>query len=470
LTRLEALRTVVGRRLPDLLVLAAAFAASRAACRFATDQLWIAIQNVDPRLLRSHLLQSVWYQHTDPPLFGLGAGVVLKLFPDDYGSAFHILFAALGLLETLALYLLLVGLEVDRRLAAVVALLIALSPASVLYENRLFYDYPVLVLLTLAALAAQRLGRRPTTARAVSYFALLAVAVLLRSLYQLPWVILAVAAVPWSRALGWRRTAVAAAVPLLVVCALSVKNEVVFGTPSTSSLLGANLARVAIYTAPLAKRREFVRAGELDRVELVRTFAPLEAYRGIVAPAKRRGVPVLDERRTARGKVNLNNSTYLTIERRQLEDVVDFVPRHPRWYARGVKLAIERFFWPPTYPEAIVGTNKRKIKRWEALYEAGFYGSTPFFNRVGLVSIAAYLVAFAGAFVLVRRREPRELAPTFMWLTVVYTTAVGVLGDLGENYRSRLPLDPLVIVLLAVLGTRVRRVVRTRRRRLDSPG
>ena len=223
----------------------------------------------------------------------------------------------------------------------------------------------MLVLLTLAALAAQRLAWRPSVGRALALSSLLAAVVLVRSLYQLPFVLLAL--LPLLRAAPARVLAAGAALPVAVLVALSVKNAILFGTPSTSSWLGENLARVGIYTAPLERRRAYVAAGELDPVELIPPYAKLKAYNGAIRFAKPRGIPAVDRFLTSSGKVNLNQWTYLAISRRRVHDDVRFIPSHPGWYARGVKLAGERFFWPPTYPPGITGQNKFEIGRWEAL-------------------------------------------------------------------------------------------------------
>ena len=445
--------------LPFLLALAVLFAVSRVVfrlvgVRFSTDQLGIAIQYLDPELLRTHLAQSVWYLHTQPPLYNLFLGIVLKLFPGHEGLAFHAVHLALGLIFVLALYLLLVGFSLPRKAAAAIALLISVSPAIILYENRLFYDYPTLVLLTVAALAAQRLARRPTPAAALVLASLLAVVVLVRSLYQLPFVLLAL--LPLLRVVPARVLAIGAAVPVAVLIGLSVKNAILFGTPSTSSWLGENLANVGIYTAPLAERRAYVAAGELDRVELIPPFAKLEAYDGVVPRARPHGIPAVDRPLTSNGKVNLNQWTYLAISRRRLHDDVSFIPSHPSWYARGVKLATVRFFWPPTYPPAITGSNKFEIRRWEALWEAGFYGSTPGANRLGFLALAAYVAALGfGLWAFVRRRGPDAAVIGFVWVVLAWTLAVGVLTDLGENYRSALLVEPLVVALVAVAAQRL---------------
>ena len=100
--------------------------------RFSTDQLRIAIQYLDPELLRTHLAQSVWYLHTQPPLYNLFLGTVLKLFPGHEGLAFHAVHLGLGLAFVLALYLLLVGFSLPRPVAAPIALAVSVSPAAIL--------------------------------------------------------------------------------------------------------------------------------------------------------------------------------------------------------------------------------------------------------------------------------------------------------------------------------------------------
>ena len=451
-----------------LLALGLLFAVSRVVfwlvgVRFSTDQLRIAIQYLDPELLRTRLLESVWYLHTQPPLYNLFLGTVLKLFRGDEGYAFHAVHLALGLAFVLALYLLLTGFSLPRPVAAAIALALAVSPAAILYENRLFYDYPVLVLLTVAALAAQRLARRPSAGRALALSSLLTMVVLVRSLYQLPFVLLAL--LPLLRAVPARTLALGAALPVALLVALAVKNELVFGTPSTSSWLGENVARVGIYPAPLERRRAYVAAGELDPVELIPPFAKLKAYNGAIRFAKPRGIPAVDRFLTSSGKVNLNQWTYLAISRRRVHDDLHFVPSHPGWYARGVKLAGERFFWPPTYPPGITGQNKFEIARWEALWEAGFYGSTPLANRVGFLALAGYLVALGyGLAAFVRRRSAEAAAIGFVWVVLAWTLLVGVLTDLGENYRTRLLVDPLVVALVAVAVHRLLVTVRMKER------
>jgi hypothetical protein len=129
---------------------------------------------------------------------------------------------------------------------------------------------------------------------------------------------------------------------------------------------------------------------------------------------------------------------------------------------RGIKLAGERFLWPATYA-GLQGPNTVKMARWRHVFDA-LYGSSRRANHVSFVLGLAYVVAASfGLLVVVRDRRPETLAISFIWLTVVYTALAGTLTDYGENYRLRLPVDPLALVLVAVAGRRAAVELRARR-------
>src|SRR5215204_3752981 len=65
--------------------------------RFDDTPLYYYLQFVDPLLLQTDLLRSVTHLHSQPPLFNLLIGLVLKAFPIHYTLAFNVIYAALGL-------------------------------------------------------------------------------------------------------------------------------------------------------------------------------------------------------------------------------------------------------------------------------------------------------------------------------------------------------------------------------------
>jgi len=86
----------MGRRLREhwqLFGLVALFIVSRVLLaatmgKLDTNPLLYYWQYADPKLLREDLLRTVFYLHSQPPLYNLFLGLGLKLFPQNYASAF----------------------------------------------------------------------------------------------------------------------------------------------------------------------------------------------------------------------------------------------------------------------------------------------------------------------------------------------------------------------------------------------
>jgi hypothetical protein len=443
-----------------LLVVLAVFVASRVAIallgfHFDTRQLPHAVQNVDPELLRRHLAQSIWYLHGQPPLWNLLEGVVLKLAPTHWGAVFHALFVVLGVVETFALYLLLRGFGLRDAVAVVLTALLVVAPATLVYENLLFYDYPTLVLLTCAALAVQRFVTRPTAWRAACFAAIAGAVILTRTLFQIGWLVVALAAMLALLPRARRAILVGAALPLLVVAAVYVKNWIVFGSPTTSSWTGMGLARSVQANVPIAARERLVREDVLHRVSLLPPLSSLAEYRaaGAAPRTKRRGIPILDRPRKTTDARNLHNLAYVRISSEYLHDDLWLIRHRTGDYLRSIKLGLSRFLWPPTHAYGL-RRNTNRIHAWNSVYSLVVYGSTHYANRAGFVLLLAYaLVVVLGlvAVLRTRRTDPRAVTLLFIWWTVVYVGVVGNLSEYGENYRFRFVLDPLVVAALAAL-------------------
>src|SRR3954447_15928112 len=103
--------------------LVAAFAASRlvyrlAGVRFDASTLPTFVQFVDPELLRHHLASRIWYLHTQPPLYNLYLGVLLKAAGGSFTGVAHATSLVAGLALAVAIYALLRRLGVGAWWAA----------------------------------------------------------------------------------------------------------------------------------------------------------------------------------------------------------------------------------------------------------------------------------------------------------------------------------------------------------------
>ena len=126
-------------------------------------------------LLRHNLWESIWYMHIQPPLFNLFFGLInLDM------AIVQCTWFLLGIGIVLAIYYLLVNLDVPQGIAFVAGILWTLSPSPLLYENVFFYTYPVMAMLVFSALALQR-------GHYFLFSCLLGCACLTRSLFHLAW-------------------------------------------------------------------------------------------------------------------------------------------------------------------------------------------------------------------------------------------------------------------------------------------
>jgi hypothetical protein len=420
-----------------------------------------AVQDLDPVLLRGHLLQSLWYMHGQPPLWNAFFGLSLHAFPSHWPQAWHVTFLVLGLVETLALYWLLRTLDIPAVAALLLSAAFSLSPAVLLTENQFFYDYPTLVVLTVTVLAVALFVRRPTLGRGLLAFGGAGALVLARTLFQVWWLLLLVAALLVA-CRGHRRVVLwSCALPLALVAGVYAKNIAMYGVPSTTSWTGMGVARAAVEALPLAERRRLVAEGKLHPVSLVKPLQPLPEYEAVgIRPDPPTGIPVLDEVSSPEYHRNLENKTYIRISRLYWKDDLWIVRHRPGAYLRAVGRGLEDFFASPTVAWAGKG-DAASIHGYDVWFDRVVNGRIGT-GRVGLFVVAAYVVALSfGLWVAARRLRPGADSATvtiaFAGLTILYVTLVGNLAEVGENFRFRFVLDPLAIALVAVA---IQRLVR----------
>jgi hypothetical protein len=469
----------VGRKthaLPVLCILAL-FASSRVAAwaagvRFDASTLAYFWQIVDPILLKTRLFESVWYLHAQPPLYNLVIGVGLKIFGSHFATAAHASQICLGLVIMLSLYALLVVVGLRRWWAAALTSLFATSPAMLLFENWLFYEYPVVTLLLLAALAFAWFERNPTASRSFAVFAPLAALCFMRSTFQIPFLLLALALMLTVFSHRRRAILIGAAVPLALVAGLYLKNWAVFETPMTSSWAGMNLMQVAYYGMSAADHHDLAQRGILSPVSTNNPFRPLDVYAGLVPPAPPRGVRVLDDStKPTSGVPNFNNIQYVSISKRYLHDFSRLVVHRPDIYFSGIQAGL-KIGSKPSSDYYFFADNRKHLTAWERVFNAAVFwqphirwtGGEPGGRAWGLVAYYLAALCFGAVETLrVLRRRGGSATLAFVWMLMTYAVLVMTLGESAENQRVRFVTDPLVTILVAGLALGV--VSRVARRR-----
>ena len=196
------------------------------------------MQFIDPQLLTTRLLESLWYYHANPPMLNLVAGLGYKWFGTGANVFFSAMFHFLGAATALSVYALTWKLSSSRLAAHIVTALLVFSPAFVLYENWFMYTFPAAALLTISALVLYRYVQTRQTRWCVAFFAVLAVLLLTRSLFHLAWMVVIAALLAIVLRSSRRQVLAAAALPILVVASWYGKNYYYFGAFSSSTWVG----------------------------------------------------------------------------------------------------------------------------------------------------------------------------------------------------------------------------------------
>lgn len=197
---------------------------------FSSSPIYNYWQYLDITLLQNDLLRSVFYLHQQPPLFNLYLGVVIKLFPTQFHNAFHAIHLLMGLGFAITQLRLMQELKVKDSIATVLATLAAVLPTRLIYENWLFYSYPIAFFLCLSALCLIHFLKQPTFWRGTAFFGLLALLILIRGIFQLPWMLVFVAILLFYYKPQRSLILKTAAIPLLLVLAVSIKQYIVSTT------------------------------------------------------------------------------------------------------------------------------------------------------------------------------------------------------------------------------------------------
>jgi hypothetical protein len=354
------------------------------------------------------------------------------------------------------LYVVLTRVEIPSWPSAIVAAALAATPAALIYENWLFYEYPTAALLVLSAVALTAFLRRGSVALGVVFFSLVAAVVYVRSIFQVFWLLAALALLLLARRDLRRTTLLAVAPPLLAILLLVAKNAAVFGVLGTSSWWGMNLAQVVDSQVPQAERIQLVGEGKLSPVSAVDPFSPPRSYVRVVPPPRPRGVPVLDRLAKARGAPNMNNEILVRVSRDYAGDSFRLIRRRPGAYARAIVEGGKLYLRPTTDYEGL-NRNREKIGRYERLFNQVFLlQRTERFDRICWAVLLAHLIALAYGlrltYRLLRRRVEATVANTtlaYVWVTLAYATLVVTFAQVTENNRLRFFLDPLAVVLVA---------------------
>lgn len=423
------------------------------------DWYW---QTLPYGLLRAELLPSIWYLHSQPPLYNLVGGLLIVIFGQGHLEALHYVHALLGALSCGMLYVIAEQASGSRPLALIIGLAAVFNPALILYEGYLLYTLLTTfwIILLLFWLALYRESRRSAYLYAFVLSANLLV--LTRSLYH-PIFLLAILGL--VALLAERRRILVIAV---LICALgfgwAIKNTIQFGFFGTSSWGGLNLWRSVSAAYDDSELAALAMAGIID--PLLISHGPFTLPSSYTAFGFDRQGAV----------AALNNDDYHNI------NMPDIAAVYGASAGRLLLLEPDRYFDQIAHNYTLLACpstrykhmafNAPKIAPLVAVYEDVFYAAglfealrVPSGDNIYACSalhyvIPAGLLAYGLALLAATRYDLRDVRAFIrrdsvmvgMALVIGYTAFVGSVFEVSENVRFKFPVElPLWAFTLTLL-------------------
>lgn len=440
-------------------------------CFLATPLLF-AKQYLDPLLLENDLLRSLFYLHSQPPLFNFFLGAILKVSPIP-AISYELLFKTAGALIPLIFYGILTLLGINHLVALIATIIFMLNPTLILYENLLYYTHieAFLVLVSLFFLLYWVSEKR------VVYLILFWVSLLclgmIRSLFHPVFFLITAIIVSlylWRTARGQRlarKFFLSSFIVLIPLFSLCVKNLCLYGFFGTSSWAGMSLWIKVNGYAP-EKLEQFYQNGMISRQALqagLKTFQPIKQFFG---ENELKHIPChhpadCNEWRST-GKPNYNHSGYVYLSKQLWKDAVSLILYNPILSAFYTAGSYSLMLWHSSDSvHALFMNNMQVVERVEKLYRFLYFGflgveskrSTRSMWWMRTIVISAVFLLFYASTVLNLFRNRNSIPPAlttvclFCLLIHTYTLGVSSLIEFGENNRFRFPVDAVFLVLIA---------------------
>ena len=457
--------------------------------RFSTSYLRFGWQLVPYDTLRDAPVASVWYLHTQPPLWNLVLGSVGRWSPLPVGFSLQVVMAAMGAGLAGACAAIARSLGLGRRLAVAVA--VAVTVNSVVLRLAFTPQYELPVAFALAVLVAIAIGSRRAAWTCLGLTVVATAVVLTRSLYHPVWLAGIVASTVWwfRRSIDRRTVAGCIAAPILLVGGWMLKNDIVFGTATMSSWTGMNLLRSVQPIVPRADLQQLYDDGAVSAVALSGPFLPYDVYEPFVDPCSpshsdpavaAATYPSTDLFGRPAPATNLNFECLIPIYQQAGDDALEIISDRPGLWLDGRVWSAQAWFATSAEPTGDDSVVVRALDATETVtrlqipwtlsmsdWGSPFFGLDHLDTHLSLAAVLGELVllaAVANRLRWFRRSSASQRRVTFGLLlaaaTMLWTLATGVIGELGEQQRFREMVEPFVMTIAVsfVLRWAVRRL------------
>jgi len=419
--------------------------------------------------LRHNLLESLVYQHAQPPLYSLYGIILDVLFGDARPTGMLIVQVIMGAMMCGMSYRLLWHFTGNKTVTLFVSILLALNPALFLFESLILYTLLSTFWILLGVYCLLLYTRTEHNRYLYLFVLMINLLVLTRSVYHIVFLIPVLILVALVVRQNMRRVMIGC----LCICLLSVgwygKNLIVFDSFSGSSWLGMSLWKVAREDYDDNELQDLLKADVL-------TDRTLIWYRPFMSPSAYPTFDRVENDVLVLSGDNFNNSVYPEINALYMENALNLIRHDPTRYLNGVLRAYGHY----TCPSSTYDLMSDNINTFPASHQAvsvelfHMRGLTQeIANRLGVSDTGAcsnlYLIlplVMLGypLWLLFRYRANwkrwhdgirRESVLIFIWGIVTFTTVTTSFLEIPENARFKFMIEMPLFVFIAVMGWRI---------------
>ncbi len=415
------------------------------------------VQYLDPILLKNNLFESIFYLHSQPPLFNFLIGLSEIAIPAFSDVFWWCVFLWTGLATAIIIFRLMTELKLNRIISFFLTVLYMVSPSALLYESLFFYTHIIIFFISCAAFFLLKFFISQKKIYLSAHFSFIALCSLTTGFFHLVWFLIIVILV--SLFLAEKKSLVIrpALIPFVVLLALYTKNLFVFDNFSASTWFGMNLSRITVHQLPMEKRKELVSTGKLSDYSLLPpfpSFDELENYGKIEQSFT--GISVLDQLKKSSGRTNFNNLIYIKVSQKSFKDALFILVHYPEYYFSGVTKSFKIFFDPPSEYKLLTH-NAVRIDKYVRAYNAFVYGYTPRSTIALFPLIIIPILIIYGFIKIICRETPYlvKLIVSFILVNILFVMFTGNLFEFGENNRFRYYTEAFYYILAGIMFTNI---------------
>jgi hypothetical protein len=411
-------------------------------------------QTVSVDLLRNDLWRSIWFLHSQPPIFNFYGAFFFNFFPDMPMQMMHYSNILLGSLVSGMTFLLLYILSRRMILSFFVGILIALDPGIFLFEAYILYDLLTLFLLIASTTAIACYSRTLNSRYLFLFIGLLSMLTLTRSVYH----ILIVVVGFLLTILIVKKEKIRVLSVCLLICLLPfgwyAKNYYLFDFFGASSWQGFALWKVASNRYSPEQLNKLYEVGIIEpvaaEVEILRPASHYQPYGFNIVSE----VPVLNQN-------DRHNINMIEVAKAYQRSAINLIYYEPLNYLKSVWSSYLIFNIPSAQFKHHIN-NIEKIPLHARLasefiqgrflehylhYSIGsiYFFLIPLTLLIYLSKFVYEVVIKKGRFVLFFQNH---ILQTWILFLIFYTTFVSITFEVGENNREKFYIEQLINIYI----------------------